>query len=74
MPVLSLRYFASLVSRVAISVSMSLRTFAIAVCSFFEDGTIIRTCEIGPKFIFCGIAVVNECSSISFLKMSDFDC
>ena len=33
MPVLRVRYFASLVSRAEISESMSLRTFAMAVCS-----------------------------------------
>ena len=41
MPVLRVRYFASLVSRAEISVSMSLRTFAMAVCSVLDDGITI---------------------------------
>jgi uncharacterized membrane protein YraQ (UPF0718 family) len=41
MAVLRLRYFSSFVFKVSISLSMLERTFAMAICSSFEDGYMI---------------------------------
>ena len=69
MAVLRLRYFSSFVFKVSISLSMLERTLAMAVCSSFEDGWIIRVLANVSELIESKVEPVDVLDQESSIKI-----